>query len=309
MTISISWYCRPESDFNAFYTVQSYFWFSLAQIQIISYFVRITKEQKWDTFSLTKIKISSFTAWLSNDASIRNVEVLLFSISNRAQVRKTRQVWNQPAVTLLCCLCVDTQSIFTVWSHLVALSAVSSSLTCFLVGFWSWKKKKSHLRWKQLLCSQDSFHFQSKQQRILTDGLAATGPLRSVHKGDLLCSFPHSLSKIILLDLMLAPQLCCFRSMNSLLIYFHIHEKAETLEALGLTGSGIGHGAGWMNCLRISCCGVWDLLLTTVSFTYKTRWQQWLKDSSCLKLSSEQATGCFMLQYLEWPLREPGSTE
>lgn len=150
MTISVSWYCRPESDFNAFYIVQSYFWFSLAQIQIISYFVRITKEQKWDTFSLTKIKISSFTAWLSNDASIRNVEVLLFSISNRAQVRKTRQVWNQPAVTLLCCLCADTQSIFTVWSHLVTLSAVSSSLTCFLVGFWSWKKKD--LIWGENSC-------------------------------------------------------------------------------------------------------------------------------------------------------------
>lgn len=100
MTISISWCCRAESDFNAFYTVQSYFWFSLAQIQIISYFVRITKEQKWDTFSLTKIKISSVTAWLSNDASIRNVEVLLFPLVT-AQVRKTRQVWNQ---LLPCCV-------------------------------------------------------------------------------------------------------------------------------------------------------------------------------------------------------------
>lgn len=160
MTISISWYCRPESDFNAFYTVQSYFWFSLAQIQIISYFVRITKEQKWDTFSLTKIKISSVTAWLSNDASIRNVEVLLFPLVT-AQVRKTRQVWNQPAVTLLCCLCVDTQSIFTVWSHLVALSAVSSSLTCFLVGFWSWKKK--NLIWGENSCFAHRIRFISSR--------------------------------------------------------------------------------------------------------------------------------------------------
>lgn len=159
--------------------------------------------------------------------------------------------------------------------HFYSMVSPGRSVSCQLLThllprwFLELKEKKSHLRWKQLLCSQDSFHFQSKQQRILTDGLAATGPLRSVHKGDLLCSFPHSLSKIILLGLMLAPQRCCFRSMNSLLISFHIHEKAETLEALGLTGSGVGHGAGWMNCLRISCCGVWDLLLTTVSFTHK----------------------------------------
>lgn len=148
----------------------------------------------------------------------------------------------KPAVTLLCCLCVDTQSTFTVSPG----RSVSCQLLTHLLPRWflELKEKKSHLRWKQLLCSQDSFHFQSKEQRILTDGLAATGPLRSVHKGDLLCSFPHSLSKMILLGLMLAPQRCCFRSMNSLLISFHIHEKAETLEALGLTGSGVGHGAG-----------------------------------------------------------------
>lgn len=157
MTISTSWYCRPESDFNAFYTVQSYFWFSLAQIQIISYFVRITKEQKWDTFSLTKIKISSVTAWLSNDASIRNVEVLLFPLVT-AQVRKTRQVWNQPAVTLLCCLCVDTQSILQyglTWS-LCQLSAPHSPASSLVSGAER-KKISSEVKTAALLTGFVSF--------------------------------------------------------------------------------------------------------------------------------------------------------
>lgn len=67
----------------------------------------------------------------------------------------------KPAVTLLCCLCVDTQSTFTVWSHLVALSAVSSSLTCFLVGFWSWKKK--NLIWGENSCFAHRIRFISSR--------------------------------------------------------------------------------------------------------------------------------------------------
>lgn len=159
MTISISWCCRAESDFNAFYTVQSYFWFSLAQIQIISYFVRITKEQKWDMFSLTKIKISSVTAWLSNDASIRNVEVLLFPLVT-AQVRKTRQVWNQ----LLPCCVVYVWTLRALlqygltWS-LCQLSAPHSPASSLVSG----AERKKNLIWGENSCFAHRIRFISSR--------------------------------------------------------------------------------------------------------------------------------------------------